>query len=89
MLQLLVQNLQLLYHNHQQQVDMENYMNYYMLLNPPRGIKRKGNHGNHAPGSSSLLLVYFVAAAAPLTGLAYVLQRFQRVERSRVNGHVK
>ena len=37
---------------------------------------------NHAPGSSSLLLVYFVAAAAPLTGLAYVLQRFQR---SRVN----
>ena len=31
--QMLVQNLQLLYHNHQQQVDMENYMNY-MLLNP-------------------------------------------------------
>jgi len=40
MLQMLVQNLQLLYHNHQQQVDMENYMNY-MLLNPPRGINRR------------------------------------------------
>ena len=25
------------------------------------GHKQKGNHGNHAPGSSSLLLVYFVA----------------------------
>ena len=42
------------------------------------GANQKGNHG------PSLLLVYFVAAAAPLTGLAYVLQRFQRVERSRV-----
>jgi len=31
-----------------------------------------GNHGNHAPGSSSLLLVNCVAAAAPLTGPAYV-----------------
>ena len=40
MLQMLVQNLQLLYHNHQQQVDMENYMNY-KLLNPPRGINRR------------------------------------------------
>ena len=58
MLQMLVQNLQLLYHNHQQQVDMENYMNY-MLLNLPH--KQKGNHGNHARGSSLLLLVYFVA----------------------------
>jgi len=53
--------------------------------------KQKGNHGNNAPGagSSSLLLVYFVAAAAPLTGLAYVLQRVQRFQQSRVNGHVK
>ena len=50
--------------------------------------KQKGNHVNHAPGSSSLLLVYFVAAAAPLTGLAYVLQRFQHFQRSSVNGHV-
>ena len=40
MLQMLVQNLQLLYHNRQQQVDMENDMNY-MLLNPPRGINRR------------------------------------------------
>ena len=36
------------------------------------GHKQKGNHGNHAQGSSSLLLVYFV------TGPAYVLQRLQR-----------
>ena len=81
MLQMLVQNLQLLYHNHQQQVDMENYMNYI------HGHKQKGNHGNHARGSSSLLLVYFVAeVTAPLTVPAYVLQRFQR---SRLNRHVK
>ena len=40
MLQMLMQNLQLLYHNHQQQVYMENYMNY-MLLNPPWGINRR------------------------------------------------
>ena len=29
------------------------------------------------------------AAAAPLTGLAYVLQRLQHFQQSRVNGHVK
>ena len=86
MLQMLVQHLQLLYHNHQQQVDMENYMNYYMMLNPPRGINGRATM---ATMLRVLLSVYFVAAAAPLTGLAYVLQRFQRVERSRVNGHVK
>ena len=66
MLQMLVQNLQLL--PHQQQVDMENYMNYYMLLNPPRGINRRVAMATllramlrAATGSSSLLLVYFVA----------------------------
>ena len=32
MIQILVQNLQLLYHNHQQQVDMENYMNYTLVV---------------------------------------------------------
>ena len=82
MLQMLVQHLQLLYHNHQQQVDMENYMNYYMLLNPPRGINRRVAMATllrAAPGSSSLLLVYFVAeVTAPLTVPAYVLQRVQR-----------
>ena len=60
MLQMLVQHLQLLYHNHQQQVDMENYMNY-MLLNPPRRINRRATRQPCSGGSYSLLLVYFVA----------------------------
>ena len=54
------------------------------------GHKQKGSHGNIAPGcsgSSSLLLVYFVAeVTAPLTVPAYVLQRFQR---PRLNRYVK
>ena len=50
MLQMLVQNLQLLYHNHQQQVDMENYMNYML------GHEQKGSHGNIAAG-----LLFFAA----------------------------
>ena len=60
MLLMLVQNLQLLYHNHQQQVDMENYMNYKSTAEN----KQKGNQATMATmlgGSSSLLLVYFVA----------------------------
>ena len=51
--------------------------------------KQKGNHGNHARE------VFFAAfgvfcggSTAPLTGPAYVLQRLQRVEWSRVEGHV-
>ena len=55
-----------------------------LLLTPPRRINRRAVNGNHARKSSSLLLVYFV----PLTGTAYVLQRLQQVERSRVEGHV-
>ena len=43
--------------------------------------KQKGNHGNRAPGSSSLLLVEEVTA--PSTGSA--LQLFQRLE---LNGAV-
>ena len=62
MLQILMQNLQLLYHNHQQQVDMENYMNY-MLLNTPWGMNRMVAMATLRQGllgcSSSLLLVYF------------------------------
>ena len=61
MIQMLVQHLQLLYHNHQQQVDMKTYMNYYMLLNPPRRINRRATMATMLGGSSSLLLVYFVA----------------------------
>ena len=87
MLQMLVPHLQLLYHNHQQQVDMENYMNY-MLLNPPEH-NQKGNHGNHArEGFVAAFGVFCGGSTAPLTGPAYVLQRLQRVEQSRVNGHV-
>ena len=62
MLQMLVQNLQLLYHNRQPQVDMENYM----LLKCSFGV-------------------FCGRSTAPLTGPAYVLQRLQR---SRVDGHV-
>ena len=87
MLQMLVQNLQLLYHNHQQQVDMKTYMNYYMLLNPPRRINRRATMATMLGGSSSLLLVYFVAEVQRHLQ-AYVLQRLQRVERSRVDGQV-
>ena len=57
MLQMLVQHLQLLYHNHQQQVDMENYM----LLNPPRRINRRATMATMLGRSYPLLLVYFVA----------------------------
>ena len=53
------------------------------------GHKQKGSHGNIAPGSSSLLLVYFVAeVTAPLTVPAYVLQRFQR-SRVEVQRHLQ
>ena len=60
MIQMLVLHLRCFYENHKQQVDMENYMNY-MLLNPPRRINRRATMETMLRGSSSLLLVYFVA----------------------------
>ena len=64
MLQMLVQNLQLLYHNHQQQVDMN-----YMLLNPPRGINRRETMATMLGG---LLHCFFVAeVTTPLSGYMY------------------
>ena len=80
MLQMLVQNLQLLYHNRQQQVDMENYMNY-MLLNPPRRINRRATRQPWQPCSGVFFAAFGVfcgGSTAPLTGPAYVLQRLQR-----------
>jgi len=50
---------------------------------------QKGNHGNHAQGVFFAAFGVFCGVSiAPLTGPAYVLQRLQRVERSRVDGHV-
>ena len=88
MIQILVQNLQLLYHNHQQQVDMENYMNY-MLLNPQRRITRRATMATMLGGSYSLLLVYFEAEVQRhLQARHMYYSAFQRVERSRVDGYV-
>ena len=80
MLQMLVQNLQLLYHNHQQRVDMENYM----LLNLPQRINRRATMATMLAAFG----VFCGVSTAPPTGQAYVLERLQRVERSRVKGHV-
>ncbi|KAL3055805.1 hypothetical protein OYC64_018490 [Pagothenia borchgrevinki] len=56
-LQTLLTMIQLLYHNHQQQVDMENYMTY-LLLNPPRRITRRARHMYYSVSSGSSALVW-------------------------------
>ena len=73
MLQMLVQNLQFLHHNHQQQVDIENYMNY-MLLNPTEGQPWQPCSGVFF----AAFCVFCGGSTAPLTGPAYVIQRLQR-----------
>ena len=81
MLQMLVQNLQLLYHNHQQ--------HELHVAKSTAGHKQKGNHGNHAQGSSSLLLVYFVAEVQRHLQVRHMYYSVSSAfERARVNGRL-
>ena len=84
MLLMLVQNLQLLYHNHQQQVDMEKYMNY-MLLNPPQGINRRAAMASMLGG---LLRCFWCILWCHLQARHMCYSVSSAFERSRVNGHV-
>ena len=66
--------------------ESEPYISPPLLLNPPRRMTMATIHAREV--FFAAFGVFCGGSTAPLIGPAYVLQRLQRVEQSRVDGHV-